>query len=367
MHPAVCAGPVCIDICAENACDVFPELHGVTPRPEPPRSDKRDHDKWLNEYKSWRNVKCPCGTGYFCKRHGEWIPGSAVTEGHALPAEEQDEGDCPDDHYELSSERSQRSITPPNASSGRRVSSAPQVLLTGRASSSAPASVSGSSDSGYASHRSYKEPRNSRRHSRDYVFSSGSGRHGKGKSREQPEDPEADEVASYYRSSENPRDSYEWNPETEEREWYDRTEDDTVEEIAHYSSRIYQQNYRDRKGSALGEDDGSSAPVDNESQIDIMEPITEGLEDLDVTSRERSEDVYHDDDRGWSEWSDWIWDENRSFYYAYRYDDEGVYEYAYEEPAKGASRRESQTDRTREKKSKSSGHRSSKHKSRSKH
>src|SRR3954447_1141214 len=84
---------------SKNLHTVFPELH-VRPRPRPVESHKDDYDAWLKEYGEWRNVRCPCGTGYFCREHGSWVSGQEVRDGIAAAADEQKEDSCPASHYE---------------------------------------------------------------------------------------------------------------------------------------------------------------------------------------------------------------------------------------------------------------------------
>ncbi|KAK2603417.1 hypothetical protein QQS21_004367 [Conoideocrella luteorostrata] len=102
----MCGEPMCQRITPENACDHFPDL-GVTPGPEPSRSDK-DHAIWQQGFQKWGQVQCPCGNGYFCRRHGKWIPGTSVTDRSALPRERQLEGRCPEDHYEKQPQEDER-------------------------------------------------------------------------------------------------------------------------------------------------------------------------------------------------------------------------------------------------------------------
>ncbi|CAG7559429.1 unnamed protein product [Fusarium equiseti] len=96
---AMCVAPGCRSISAANACDSFPQLN-VTPRPEPDPEDEEEYAIWEQEYRQWRSVQCSCGNGYFCRRHAIWIPGGDVTNGLALPRDREDEGYCPDSHYE---------------------------------------------------------------------------------------------------------------------------------------------------------------------------------------------------------------------------------------------------------------------------
>ncbi|KAK3947909.1 hypothetical protein QBC32DRAFT_352884 [Pseudoneurospora amorphoporcata] len=78
--------------------EIYPNLT-VRPRPEP-QSNDNDHDKWSNEYEQWGPLRCPCGNGYFCREHGDWIPGDEVGPGKAVPADQQRQGACPSSHYE---------------------------------------------------------------------------------------------------------------------------------------------------------------------------------------------------------------------------------------------------------------------------
>ncbi|KAK4223969.1 hypothetical protein QBC38DRAFT_486553 [Podospora fimiseda] len=82
----------------ETLHTVFPELH-VRPRPRPVNASKTDYDAWTKEYDEWRNLRCPCGTGYFCRDHGSWVSGQQVRDGVAAPVDEQKEGSCPASHY----------------------------------------------------------------------------------------------------------------------------------------------------------------------------------------------------------------------------------------------------------------------------
>ncbi|RSL39223.1 hypothetical protein CEP51_016835, partial [Fusarium floridanum] len=93
-----CGGPSCKRITAANACDTFPDLQ-VTPYPEPDPRDEAAHKQWREDYQYWSQVRCPCGNGYFCRRHAIWIPGSDVTNGTACPREEELDNYCPASHY----------------------------------------------------------------------------------------------------------------------------------------------------------------------------------------------------------------------------------------------------------------------------
>ncbi|KAI8715242.1 hypothetical protein NCS52_01031500 [Fusarium sp. LHS14.1] len=92
-----CGGPSCRMITADNACDTFPDLP-VTPTPEPNPRDEEAHAAWRAGYQYWGQVRCPCGNGYFCRRHAIWIPGSEVTDGTARPREEEGNNSCPPSH-----------------------------------------------------------------------------------------------------------------------------------------------------------------------------------------------------------------------------------------------------------------------------
>lgn len=77
---------------------MYPELR-VRPRPEPDKMRMDDHDAWADEYKHWGALRCPCGRGYFCREHGDWISGDEVGSGTAVAADTQKHGLCPSYHY----------------------------------------------------------------------------------------------------------------------------------------------------------------------------------------------------------------------------------------------------------------------------
>lgn len=99
-------GSGCWFIRAANASEHFPELQGITPRPEPDYNDVDAWHEWNEEYQLWGNVKCPCRTGYFCKEHGEWISGADIKAGNAPYQEQEDYFDCPPRHYNADAEGS---------------------------------------------------------------------------------------------------------------------------------------------------------------------------------------------------------------------------------------------------------------------
>ena len=74
---------------AATASQHFPELGGITPRPEPDSNDYEAWLEWTKEYQQWSQVRCPCGTGYFCRKHGEWISGADIKSGDALPQDQE--------------------------------------------------------------------------------------------------------------------------------------------------------------------------------------------------------------------------------------------------------------------------------------
>lgn len=57
-------------------------------KPEPREDDARylgdhrgflrDHEQWSRAYASWGKETCHCGRGYFCRAHGQWVPGDEV-------------------------------------------------------------------------------------------------------------------------------------------------------------------------------------------------------------------------------------------------------------------------------------------------
>ncbi|KAJ6447172.1 lipase 2 [Purpureocillium lavendulum] len=172
----MCGEPMCLAITAENACDKFPELD-VYPRPEPSKSDK-DYAAWYQGYQKWGRVKCSCGNGYFCRRHGQWIPGCYVTSGEALPRERQGEGYCPATHYtdnpegvEVSKKReAEKSKQPTGSSSKHR-----------QGSSAASEHIKSKAKSGPKS-TSKEKPEEEKRHKRDKAPEAESS--SKGKTRE---------------------------------------------------------------------------------------------------------------------------------------------------------------------------------------
>ncbi|KAI1170613.1 hypothetical protein F4777DRAFT_105042 [Nemania sp. FL0916] len=79
--------------------DVFPGIK-VLPRPQPDPAIGDDYNAWLQEYDQWRELRCSCGRGYFCRQHGSWISGNDVKSGRAADVNEQNTGSCPSSHYE---------------------------------------------------------------------------------------------------------------------------------------------------------------------------------------------------------------------------------------------------------------------------
>lgn len=77
---------------------MFPQLK-VYPRPEPDISRVDEHRAWKKEYDQWVNIRCPCGRGYFCREHGDWISGDEVGAKGAVNADAQQPGSCPRSHY----------------------------------------------------------------------------------------------------------------------------------------------------------------------------------------------------------------------------------------------------------------------------
>ncbi|KAF4460709.1 hypothetical protein FALBO_12501 [Fusarium albosuccineum] len=108
----MCGATGCLEICRENACERWPTLT-VQPRPEPDGEDEEEHAIWWQEYQQWGWVACDCGNGYFCRRHAIWIPGGHVTNGWALPREQQLQGPCPRDHYPQTQEETTTGASQP--------------------------------------------------------------------------------------------------------------------------------------------------------------------------------------------------------------------------------------------------------------
>lgn len=77
---------------------MFPGID-VFPRPEPDAQAVQEHEVWEEEYGHWGSLRCPCGRGYFCREHGDWISGDTVGDNLAPHGDRQKPGACPSSHY----------------------------------------------------------------------------------------------------------------------------------------------------------------------------------------------------------------------------------------------------------------------------
>jgi len=78
---------------------LWPELK-VRPYPEPNvEIDEENHRKWRREYPQWKDtIKCPCGKGYFCRKHGEWVRGSEAFDKYQRERDQYGYPNCPPWH-----------------------------------------------------------------------------------------------------------------------------------------------------------------------------------------------------------------------------------------------------------------------------
>jgi len=84
---------------SSNILQKWPTLKHL-PWPEP-LVDSEEHRRWRREYKSWKDLKCSQGKGYFCREHAKWISCSEVEQKLAVSQAEEGETYCPSSHYSM--------------------------------------------------------------------------------------------------------------------------------------------------------------------------------------------------------------------------------------------------------------------------